>query len=89
MVDLDQHQNSYVYIVLCKDNTLYTGYTNNLDKRINAHNNGTGAKYTKYRRPVELVYYETYNSKSAALKREYQIKQLSKKEKLELINKHP
>lgn len=80
------HKN-YVYIVRCKDNTLYTGWTNDLEKRINAHNNGQGAKYTKYRRPVELVYYEVFESKSEALKREIEIKKLRKYEKIELIKK--
>lgn len=75
----------YVYILRCADNTLYTGWTNNLEKRINNHNNGTGAKYTKARTPVELVYFEEYETKSEALKREYAIKQLSRKNKLELI----
>ncbi|MBC8589554.1 GIY-YIG nuclease family protein [Wansuia hejianensis] len=77
----------YVYILKCKDNTLYTGYTVDLDKRIQNHNKGLGAKYTRGRIPVELVYYETYNNKSEALKREYSIKQLSKDKKLKLINK--
>lgn len=77
----------YVYILKCKDNTLYTGYTVDLDKRIQNHNKGIGAKYTRGRIPVELVYYETYNNKSEALKREYSIKQLSKDKKLKLINK--
>lgn len=76
----------YVYILRCADNTLYTGWTNNLEKRINNHNNGTGAKYTKARTPVELVYFEEYETKSEALKREYAIKQLSRKNKLELIS---
>ncbi len=85
MVGLAQQQNNYVYIVRCHDQTLYTGWTNHLEKRIEAHNTGKGAKYTKARRPVELVYFETFDNKSEALKREYQIKQLKKKEKEELI----
>ncbi len=85
MVGLAQQQNNYVYIVRCHDQTLYTGWTNHLEKRIEAHNTGKGAKYTKARRPVELVYLETFDNKSEALKREYQIKQLKKKEKEELI----
>lgn len=85
MVALVQQQNNYVYILRCKDNSLYTGWTTNLEKRINCHNLGKGAKYTRARRPVELVYFECFNNKSDALKREYQIKQLSKQEKELLI----
>jgi putative endonuclease len=73
---------------LCSDNTLYCGYTNNLNKRIAAHNSGKGAKYTKTRTPVKLVYNETFDNKSDAMKREWQIKKLTKKEKLKLINDH-
>lgn len=75
----------YVYILECCDKSLYTGYTNHLEKRIKAHNEGKGAKYTKGRRPVSLVYFETFKTKSEALKREYAIKQFSRKKKLELI----
>ena len=85
MVGLVQQQNNYVYIVRCSDQTLYTGWTNHLEKRIEAHNAGKGAKYTKARRPVELVYFETFEHKSVALKREYQIKQLKRFEKEKLI----
>ena len=79
---------NYVYILKCKDNTLYTGYTNNIEKRLKTHNDGKGAKYTKARRPCKLVYYEKYRSKSKALSREYQIKQLTRLQKLELIKKN-
>ena len=85
MVGLVQQQNNYVYIVRCSDQTLYTGWTNHLEKRIEAHNAGKGAKYTKARRTVELVYFETFDNKGDALKREYQIKQLNKSEKEKLI----
>lgn len=85
MVGLAQQQNNYVYIVRCRDQTLYTGWTNQLEKRIEAHNAGKGAKYTKARRPVELVYFETFEHKNEALKREYQIKQLKRSEKEKLI----
>ena len=78
---------NYTYIVKCKDGTLYTGWTNNLEKRIKDHNDGKGAKYTKARLPVELVYYETFETKEEAMSREYAIKQLSRKEKDELIGK--
>lgn len=78
---------NYTYMVRCKDGSLYTGWTNNLEKRVRAHNQGTGAKYTKSRCPVELVYYEEYESKIDAMKREYEIKQLTKKEKEMLIKR--
>ena len=75
----------YCYILLCSDGTLYCGYTNDLVKRVNTHNRGKGAKYTRQRTPVKLVYSEEFKTKSEALKREHQIKKLSRKEKLALI----
>ncbi len=76
----------YVYILQCSDNTLYTGWTNNLEKRIETHSKGKGAKYTRARLPVKLVYYEEYKDRISAQKREYEIKQCTRKEKLKLIN---
>lgn len=76
---------NYTYILKCKDNTLYTGWTNNLEKRVEAHNAGKGAKYTKARIPVELVYYEQFETKEEAMKREFAIKQMSRKMKNALI----
>ncbi len=73
-----------VYILQCADGTLYTGITNDLKKRLTAHNNGTGAKYTRGRGPVKLLYKETRRTKSAALKREAVIKCLSRIEKIQL-----
>ncbi|WP_330400307.1 GIY-YIG nuclease family protein [Tepidibacter mesophilus] len=81
----DSRTINYVYIIECSDGTFYTGYTNNLDKRINTHNKGKGAKYTRCRLPVKLRYYEEYDLKSEALKREYKIKQMTRKEKIQLI----
>lgn len=78
---------NYTYIVECKDGTLYTGWTNNLEKRIRDHNAGKGAKYTKSRRPVVLVYYEEFKTKEEAMKREYAIKRLKRKEKLQLFRR--
>ena len=78
---------NYTYILKCSDNTLYTGWTNNLEKRIKDHNDGNGAKYTKPRRPVELIYYEEFETKEEAMKREYAIKQMSRIQKLALIKK--
>lgn len=76
---------AYVYILKCADDTLYTGYTVDLNKRLETHNKGLGAKYTRGRLPVELVYQEILEGKSEAMKREHQIKKLSKIQKLELI----
>lgn len=76
----------YVYILECSDKTLYTGWTNDINKRIECHNRGKGAKYTRGRLPVKLVYFELLDNKSLALKREIEIKKLSKKDKLLLIN---
>ena len=75
----------FVYIARCQDNTLYTGYTTDLEAREATHNNGKGAKYTRSRLPIQIVYHEVFDSKSEAMKREYQIKQLTKSEKEDLI----
>ena len=72
----------YVYILRCADDTLYTGWTTDLEKRIRAHNGKKGAKYTKSRTPVTLFYYEEFESKSDALKREAAIKKLPRSSKL-------
>lgn len=78
----------YIYILQCFDNTFYTGWTTDLDKRVMAHNTlKTGAKYTSMRRPVKLVYNEEFENKSMAMKRECEIKKLSRLQKQELINK--
>ena len=76
---------NYTYILRCKDNSLYTGWTNNLEKRLEAHNAGKGAKYTKARLPVELVYYEQFETKEEAMKREYAIKQMTRAQKEKLM----
>lgn len=80
---------NYTYILRCADGTLYTGWTNDLEKRLTAHNAGTGGKYTRSRRPVELVYFEELESKEAAMSREWHIKRLTRQEKLSLINSVP
>jgi putative endonuclease len=74
----------YVYLLCCSDNSIYTGITNDLEKRIAKHNAGTGAKYTKGRAPVTLIKSFEVANKSEALKLEYKIKQLSREEKLKL-----
>ena len=75
----------YIYMLRCADGSLYTGWTTDPEKRVAAHNAGKGAKYTRSRRPVELVYSETFDDKIAAQRREYAIKQLSRREKEKLI----
>lgn len=76
---------NYTYILRCSDDTLYCGWTNDLEKRLASHNAGTGAKYTRTRTPVELVYYETFETKEQAMSREFAIKKLTRREKLKLI----
>ncbi len=78
---------NYTYIVECSDGSFYTGWTNDLERRMKAHNEGRGAKYTKGRRPVKLAYFETYRTKEEAMSREFQIKQMTRKEKEALMNK--
>ena len=75
-----------VYMLKCSDNTIYTGITTDLTRRLKEHNFlKSGAKYTRSRRPVELVFYENYNDRIGASKREYEIKNLSRIEKLKLV----
>ncbi|MEA3423767.1 MAG: GIY-YIG nuclease family protein [Bacillota bacterium] len=76
-----------VYILECSDGTLYTGWTNNLEKRLEDHNAGRGAKYTRGRSPVVLKYHEVFSTKEEAMKREYAIKKMKRDKKMELINK--
>lgn len=76
---------NYTYILKCSDGSLYTGWTNNLDKRLTDHNSQKGSRYTRGRTPVELVYYETFSTKEEAMKREAAIKGMSRKYKLQLI----
>ncbi len=76
---------NYVYILKCNDQSYYTGWTNDLKKRLKAHNAGKGGKYTRAKLPVELVYFETYNSKNEAMSREYAIKQYTHKKKEQLV----
>ncbi len=77
----------FVYLLRCSDGSLYCGWTTNLEKRLAVHNSGQGAKYTRARRPVELVYFEEHPDKQSAMKREYEIKHLTRKEKLLLTSK--
>lgn len=79
---------SYVYILKCSDGSFYTGYTNDLEKRLNAHNSGIASKYTSSRLPVVMVFSEACKDKSDALKKEYFIKTLNRSNKIKLINKN-
>lgn len=76
---------NYTYILRCGDGTLYTGWTNDPERRLAAHNAGKGGKYTRSRLPVELVYSEEHETKEEAMRREWQIKQLTREEKLALV----
>ncbi len=76
---------NYTYILRCSDGTLYTGWTNDLNRRFEAHASGKGCKYTRTRLPVELVYHEEFDTKEQAMSREWHIKQLTREEKLKLI----
>ena len=76
---------NYTYLLECADKTLYCGWTNDLDRRVKAHNLGQGAKYTKPRRPVRLVYFEAFETKEEAMRREAAIKRLTRKQKEKLI----
>lgn len=82
-----KHPVWWVYLLRCGDGTLYTGITDDVERRLKAHNSGKGAKYTRGRGPVELVYREAQPDKSAALKREIAIKRMTRTEKLSLIEK--
>ena len=77
---------NYTYIVRCSDGTLYTGWTTDVELRVRTHNSGKGAKYTRSRLPVTLVYYETYPTRQEAMRREWEIKQLTREEKKRLID---
>ncbi|MEY8308850.1 GIY-YIG nuclease family protein [Erysipelotrichaceae bacterium 51-3] len=79
----------FVYILVCHDGTFYTGYTPDLIRRLKTHNAGRGAKYTKARTPVYLIYHEVFLDRHEALRREYRIKQLTRQEKLALATGRP
>ena len=79
---------NYTYIIRCADGTLYTGWTNDIEKRLQAHNSGGGAKYTRSRLPVSLVYYEPYETKEEAISREWHIKRMTRAQKMKLFSDH-
>lgn len=83
-----ENKKYYVYMLLCNDKTFYTGTSNDVEKRVATHNAGKGAKYTKVRRPVQLMYTEELNNKSEALKREIVIKKLTRAQKETLLQSH-
>lgn len=85
--DNSDNLENYVYMLVCSDGSLYTGWTNHLTKRLEDHNSGKGAKYTRGRGPVTLIYYERFRTKEEAMKREYAIKHMTKVQKENLINK--
>lgn len=76
----------WVYVVECSDGTYYTGYTTDVERRLREHNDGTGAKYTQGRAPVTLLHTEQFETQSAAMRREYEIKQLTRSQKERLID---
>lgn len=80
---------NYTYILRCSDGTLYTGWTNDLDARLKAHNSAKGARYTRSRLPIKLIYFEEFETKEEAMSREWHIKRLSRQDKLQLIKKAP
>lgn len=80
---------NYCYMLECCDGSYYTGWTNNLEKRVQAHQEGCGAKYTRGRTPVRLAYYETFETKEEAMRRECEIKKLNRRQKDRLIAGHP
>ena len=82
---MNDRRENYVYLLRCADGTLYCGWTTDLRRRVRTHNSGRGAKYTRSRLPAELVYWERCDDRAAALRREWQIKQLSREEKIRLI----
>ena len=84
-VDHPEDADHYVYVLACADGSLYTGYTTDVERRVAQHNAGEGAKYTRGRTPVEVVHVEAFDAKSAAMSREYGIKQLSRTEKEQLV----
>lgn len=77
----NSEQEWFVYLMICSDNSLYCGYTNNISRRLKRHSDGNGAKYTRTRRPLKMVYSESCTTKSDAMRREYAIKQMSRQQK--------
>lgn len=85
---MDPKNKYYLYVLECNDSTLYTGYTNDVERRVAVHNSGKGAKYTKARLPVTCVFHQQFETKSEAMKAEYAFKQLTRKQKLDYIRSY-
>ena len=85
---MDQPNNYYFYVLQCSDNTLYAGYTNDVERRVAVHNTGKGAKYTRVRLPVCCIYHEGFETKNEAMRVEYAFKQLTRKQKLDYIRRN-
>ena len=84
--DKEGNDKHYAYMLRCADNSFYIGYTNNLENRIKMHSSGRGAKYTRARLPIELIYYEEYDSKTEAMSREASLKSLNRRQKINLLD---
>ena len=84
---MEKENKHFFYVLECKDTSFYAGYTNNLEKRIAAHNAGKGAKYTRARGPVKCIYYETFTTKEQAMSAEYAFKQLKRSQKIDYIRR--
>lgn len=84
---MEKENKHYFYVLECRDTSYYAGYTNDLEKRITAHNTGKGAKYTRARGPVECIYFETFETKQEAMRAEYAFKQLPRLKKIEYMRR--
>lgn len=84
---MDNKANHFFYVLECKDDSYYAGYTNDLEKRVRVHNEGKGAKYTRAKRPVHCIYYEVFETKRQAMQAEYQFKQLTREAKKRYMEK--
>jgi len=84
---MEKKDRHYFYVLECADSSFYAGYTNDLKRRVNQHNAGKGAKYTRSKRPVKCIYYETYDTKEEAMRAEYAFKQLKRSEKMKYIGR--
>lgn len=86
---MEKENKHYFYVLECKDASFYAGYTNNLEKRVATHNAGKGAKYTKARKPVRCIYFETFAKKEEAMRAEYAFKQLTRAKKIQYMRREP
>ncbi|MGM7637438.1 GIY-YIG nuclease family protein [Bacillus sp. Hm123] len=84
---METSNNHYFYVLECRDGSFYAGYTTNIEKRVNTHNAGKGAKYTRGRGPVRLIHFETYHTVREAMQAEYAFKQLTRKKKINYLQK--